>query len=46
MDPGKGISEEARKKMESGIFYVAGIDSGSTSTDGSYWIRMEKLNRR
>lgn len=25
MDPGKGISEEARKKMESGIFYVAGI---------------------
>ena len=33
MDPGKGISEEARKKMESGIFYVAGIDSGSTSTD-------------
>ena len=33
MDPGKGISEEVRKKMESGIFYVAGIDSGSTSTD-------------
>ena len=33
MDPGKGISEEARKKMESGIYYVAGIDSGSTSTD-------------
>lgn len=25
MDPGeKGISEEARKKMESGVFYVAG----------------------
>ena len=33
MDPGKGISEEARKKMESGTYYVAGIDSGSTSTD-------------
>ncbi len=33
MDPGKGISEEARKKMESGVYYVAGIDSGSTSTD-------------
>ena len=33
MNPGKGISEEARKKMESGVYYVAGIDSGSTSTD-------------
>lgn len=33
MDPNKGISEEAKKKMESGIYYVAGIDSGSTSTD-------------
>ena len=33
MDPGIGISEEARKKMESGVYYVAGIDSGSTSTD-------------
>ena len=33
MDPEKGISEEARKKMESGVYYVAGIDSGSTSTD-------------
>lgn len=33
MEPGKGIDEEARKKMESGIYYVAGIDSGSTSTD-------------
>lgn len=33
MNPGKGISKEARKKMESGIYYVAGIDSGSTSTD-------------
>ena len=33
MDPGKGISEEAREKMKSGVYYVAGIDSGSTSTD-------------
>ena len=33
MDPSKGISEEIRKKMESGVYYVAGIDSGSTSTD-------------
>ncbi len=33
MDPGTGISEEARKKMESGNYFVAGIDSGSTSTD-------------
>ena len=33
MDPGTGISEEARKKMESGVYYVAGIDSGSSSTD-------------
>ena len=33
MDPEKGISEEVRKKMESGVYYVAGIDSGSTSTD-------------
>ena len=33
MDPENGISEEARKKMESGVYYVAGIDSGSTSTD-------------
>lgn len=30
---GTGISEEAKKKMKSGIYYVAGIDSGSTSTD-------------
>lgn len=30
---GKEISEEARKKMESGVYYTAGIDSGSTSTD-------------
>lgn len=27
------ISEETRKKMKSGVYYVAGIDSGSTSTD-------------
>lgn len=33
MDPTKGISEEARRRMESGVYYVAGIDSGSTSTD-------------
>ena len=33
MDPAKGISEEAKRKMESGVYYVAGIDSGSTSTD-------------
>lgn len=33
MDPGTGISEETRKKMKSGVYYVAGIDSGSTSTD-------------
>ena len=33
MDPTKGISEEIRKKMQSGVYYVAGIDSGSTSTD-------------
>ena len=33
MNPGKGISKEAREKMKSGIYYVAGIDSGSTSTD-------------
>ncbi|MDD6325440.1 MAG: acyl-CoA dehydratase activase [Lachnospiraceae bacterium] len=33
MDAGSGISEEAKKKMESGVYYVAGIDSGSTSTD-------------
>lgn len=33
MDLGTGISEEARKKMKSGVYYVAGIDSGSTSTD-------------
>lgn len=26
-------SEEARRRMESGVYYVAGIDSGSTSTD-------------
>lgn len=32
-DPGKGSSEEAREKMTSGVYYVAGIDSGSTSTD-------------
>ena len=30
---GTDISEEAKKKMKSGIYYVAGIDSGSTSTD-------------
>ena len=29
MDPTKGISEEARRRMESGVYYVAGIDSGS-----------------
>ena len=28
-----GIGEEARKKMETGVYYTAGIDSGSTSTD-------------
>ena len=33
MDAAKGISEEAREKMASGVYYVAGIDSGSTSTD-------------
>ena len=33
MDPGKGISKEAREKLTSGVYYVAGIDSGSTSTD-------------
>ena len=33
MDPAKGISEEAKQKMKSGVYYVAGIDSGSTSTD-------------
>ena len=33
MDPAKGISEEAKKKMAAGVYYVAGIDSGSTSTD-------------
>ena len=33
MDAAKGISEEARKKMAAGVYYVAGIDSGSTSTD-------------
>lgn len=33
MDPTKGISEETRRRMESGVYYVAGIDSGSTSTD-------------
>ena len=33
MDPEKGISEEIKKKMQSGEYYVAGIDSGSTSTD-------------
>ena len=33
MDTTKGISEEARRRMESGVYYVAGIDSGSTSTD-------------
>lgn len=33
MDAGSGISEEAKRKMESGVYYVAGIDSGSTSTD-------------
>ena len=31
MDPSKGISEEIRKKMESGVYYVAGIDSGDDS---------------
>ncbi len=33
MDPKRGISEEAKEKMKSGVYYVAGIDSGSTSTD-------------
>lgn len=33
MDPAKEISEEAKRKMKSGVYYVAGIDSGSTSTD-------------
>ncbi len=33
MDPKKGIDEETKKKMKSGDYYVAGIDSGSTSTD-------------
>ena len=33
MDPGKEISKEAKEKMASGVYYVAGIDSGSTSTD-------------
>lgn len=32
-ESGKKFSREAKKKMESGIYYVAGIDSGSTSTD-------------
>ena len=32
-NPGKQISEEAKKRMESGVYYTAGIDSGSTSTD-------------
>ena len=30
---GKEISEEAREKMKTGVYYTAGIDSGSTSTD-------------
>ena len=33
VDPGKKIGEEAKERMASGIYYVAGIDSGSTSTD-------------
>ena len=33
MNPEKEISREEREKMESGVYYVAGIDSGSTSTD-------------
>ena len=33
MEAGKVISEEAKEKMKSGVYYVAGIDSGSTSTD-------------
>ena len=32
-NPGKEISKEARKKMQTGVYYTAGIDSGSTSTD-------------
>lgn len=32
-ESGKKFSREAKKKMKSGIYYVAGIDSGSTSTD-------------
>ena len=32
-ESGKKFSREAKEKMESGIYYVAGIDSGSTSTD-------------
>ena len=33
MSTPKEISEEAKIKMKSGDYYVAGIDSGSTSTD-------------
>lgn len=33
MGSGKKMSEEAKEKMKSGSYYVAGIDSGSTSTD-------------
>lgn len=33
MDPSKGIDEYTKKKMKSGKYFVAGIDSGSTSTD-------------
>ena len=32
-NPEKEISEEAREKMKTGVYYTAGIDSGSTSTD-------------
>lgn len=46
MDPTKGISEEARKRMESGVYYVAGIDSGSTSTDVVILDQDGKLNRQ
>ena len=46
MDPTKGISEEARRRMESGVYYVAGIDSGSTSTDVVILDQMGKLNRQ
>ena len=34
MDPGTGHQRGGkRRRMKSGVYYVAGIDSGSTSTD-------------